>query len=102
MGAPVRLKSSEFIHAKLRQYASTVAKITGLPVHPNTWFGLKLYDGTVIKVRRSAFEYLDESDPQYDGAEDLPAGAGDNHPSYSIQLIITHGLGMNHDTTVIH
>jgi hypothetical protein len=85
MGAPVRLKSSEFIHAKLRQYASTVAKITGLPVHPNTWFGLKLYDGTVIKVRRSAFEYLDENDPQYDG-EDLPAGTGDAQPSYSIQI----------------
>lgn len=90
LGAPVRLKSSDCIHAKLRHYASTVAKITALPVHPNTWFGLKLYDGTEIKVRRSAFEYLDESDPQYDGVEELPPDQMEDSPRFSYVMTTKH------------
>eukprot|EP00808_Paulinella_micropora_P028891 g80102.t1 len=64
LGASIRIRAADAIHHKLRPYASTLARVISLPIHPNTWFGIQLYDGTRVKVRRSAFDCVDASDAQ--------------------------------------
>ena len=56
LGTRIRLRSADIIHHKLKEYANTDAEIMEVPSHPNTWFGVRLFDGKEIKIRKSAFD----------------------------------------------
>ena len=60
VGSRIRLRTVDQIHHKLRDFALTEAEITDVPVHPNTWYGVRLCDGTELKLRKSAFDLLGE------------------------------------------
>lgn len=51
LGSTVVIRGPDDIHHKLRDYAGTPAVIVDVPVHPNTWFGVRLFDGTTVKIR---------------------------------------------------
>ncbi len=57
-GTRIQLRSPDTIHHKLRDYAYTAATVIEIPMHPNTWFGVRLHDGTTVKIRKSAFDVV--------------------------------------------
>lgn len=60
LGSRLRIRGSDQIHHKLRVYAFTEATIVDVPVHPNTWYGVRLFDGKEVKIRRSSFDLLSD------------------------------------------
>jgi len=60
VGSRVRIRDEGLIHPKLRHYSLSEAEIIEVPMHPNTWYGVRLADGRRIKIRKSAFDLLDE------------------------------------------
>lgn len=62
-GTVVRIRGEARVHVKLRKYALTQAQVVEVPVHPNTWYGVRLYDGRRVKIRKSAFDVLPAGNP---------------------------------------
>ena len=58
VGSRVQVRGPEHIHPKLHPYAHTEAEIVELPSHPNTWYGIRLRDGKLVKLRKSAFDIV--------------------------------------------
>lgn len=62
LGTRIRIRSAESLHQKLQGYAHSEAVVADVPVHPNTWYGIELYDGKRVKMRKSGFTVI--SNPQ--------------------------------------
>lgn len=62
VGTSIRIRSTDRIHQKLHQYANTNATVVDMPVHPNTWFGVRLHDQRKVKIRKSAFDVISKSE----------------------------------------
>lgn len=51
VGTQVMIRGIDDVHHKLRPYAKTPATVIDVPVHPNTWYGVRLYDNKCVKIR---------------------------------------------------
>jgi RNase P/RNase MRP subunit p29 len=84
VGNIVKIRSVHHLHPKLHCYANSEAEITEVPVHPNTWFTVRMFDGKRIKVRASAFDCGKNGNTlikkTYDDSYDSPQ---ENEQSYS-------------------
>lgn len=58
VGSRIQIRGPESIHPKLHAYAYSFAEIVQLPVHPVTWYGVRLRDGKNVKLRKSSFDVV--------------------------------------------
>eukprot|EP00471_Norrisiella_sphaerica_P001608 CAMPEP_0184484340 /NCGR_PEP_ID=MMETSP0113_2-20130426/6062_1 /TAXON_ID=91329 /ORGANISM="Norrisiella sphaerica, Strain BC52" /LENGTH=529 /DNA_ID=CAMNT_0026865297 /DNA_START=206 /DNA_END=1795 /DNA_ORIENTATION=+ len=73
LGSRIRIRGADAIHPKLQAYEKTEAVIVQPPKNPDAWYCVRLNDGNVVKIRRSAFEALERSSPELETEGRVPS-----------------------------
>ena len=74
VGSKVQIRGPDAIHPKLHAYAYSFAEIVQLPVHPVTWYGVRLRDGKNVKLRKSSFDVVSIHPSSGSGGTTVSAG----------------------------
>ena len=58
VGTRIRIREAFSIHPKLQPYENTEATVVRSATHPNSWFTVRLNDGSSVKIRRDSFDVV--------------------------------------------